>query len=140
MDVLLSQMPDGGEIEVRRGRVTMRPGLENAVYLSLFGGNVRDDGRDENTHNWWGNVVESRPERRIRSETQYLLNTLSAIPRNLRRIEDAIRRDLEWMVESDLATELEVSAVITAPKRIAIVARVDGDTTLAFEKTWESSL
>ena len=44
-DVLLYHTPDGGEIEMVNGLVTMSGGLETMAYLCLFGGNEEDDGR-----------------------------------------------------------------------------------------------
>lgn len=89
-DVLLFQSPDDGEITVANGQVKLTDGTETAVYLSLFGGN--HDGSD-----WWGNTLENQPERKLQSETQRLLETLSLTTANMQRIADAVALDLSWM-------------------------------------------
>ena len=45
-DVLLFQTVDDGEINIENGVVEMSGGLETAAYLSLYGGNEDDDGRE----------------------------------------------------------------------------------------------
>jgi phage gp46-like protein len=121
-DVRLFHTADGGEIELARGS-TMADGLETAVYLSLFGGNERDSGLSADDHlQWWGNLSELDQQRQYRSETQHLLRSLPAIPANLRRIEDALTRDLGWLT-ADIATK--VTAVATIPRLNSIAIDVD---------------
>lgn len=120
-DVLLRQTNDGGEIAVENGLVLLSDGLETSVYLSLFGGN-QDDGADVASERlqWWGNVDEPLVERRYRSETQHVLRALPAVPRNLRRIEQAASRDLAWMVEQGIAQSVEVAATIPTLNRVRV--------------------
>ena len=95
-DILLFQTVDDGDINVSDGLVEMSGGLGTAAYLSLFGGNEDDDGRKNSTATWWANLNETETTRQYRSETQNLLQAIPAVPANLRRIEDAVRRDLAW--------------------------------------------
>lgn len=114
VDVLLINTEDGGEIQFLNGIATMTDGLANAAYLSLFGGNEQDSGlQGTASKQWWGNLGETLPERRYRSETQFLLNTLPAITANLLLIQDAVGRDLAWMRDTGLASDL--SALVTMP-------------------------
>lgn len=124
-DVLLRQTLDGGEITVESGLVLMSEGLETAAYLSLFGGN-QDDAGDAASERleWWGNVDEPEPARRYRSETQWLVQRLPAVPRNLRRVEQAAARDLAWMLETGLATAVEARASIPAKDRIGLAVTI----------------
>lgn len=119
-DVLLRQTDDGGEIFAEGGRFAMSDGLETAVYLSLFGGNEQDAGGSDTTQQYWGNVIEPEPTRQYRSETQYLVRALPAVPANLRRIEQAAERDLQWMLDTGVAQSLAVSARIPELNRIAV--------------------
>lgn len=125
-DVLLFQTPDGGDIEFVAGQPTMAAGLPTAVYLSLFGGNEDDDGRDSNPRAWWGNVDEPDPTRRYRSETQYLLRALAPTPANLRRIEDAAKRDLAWMLDR-AASSVRVAASMPGFNRVRIVVTIEAE-------------
>lgn len=140
VDVRLLHAADGGEIESVNGVITMDAGLETAVYLSLFGGNEQDGGlQGDDSKQWWGNLTETDPSRKYRSETQKLLRSIPAIPVNMRRIEDAIGRDLAWMVDSGLASL--VSALVTIPglNRINIAINIEiGDQAyeIVFAEKW----
>ena len=139
-DVILCQTPDDGEISVAAGSVAMSGGLETAAYLSLSGGNEDDDGSDGNPANWWGNIDETQAEREYHSETQNLLQGLPATANNLRKVEDAARRDLAWMVSVGAATEIEVAATIPAINRVKLTIDIDGDQTLEFVENWQAAL
>lgn len=113
-DVLLRHTENGGDVQFVAGQAVMDDGLFNAVYLSLFGGNDDDSGLEaDDRKQWWGNFDEPELTRRNRSETQFLLNSLPLVPANLRRVEDAAARDLEWMTES-IADSVVVTASIPA--------------------------
>jgi phage gp46-like protein len=105
--------------------VLMSEGLETAAYLSLFGGNEDDagDGASER-HQWWGNFAETEPARTYRSETQNLIRSLPAVPRNLRRIEQAAARDLAWMIAAGIAKSIAVSASIPELDRVTVAVTI----------------
>jgi phage gp46-like protein len=134
-DVLLHQTNDGGDLVIENGLVLLTDGLESAVYLSLFGGNEDDPAQSDATHQWWGNLTETEPARTYRSETQYLLKSLPLIPANLRRVEQAAKRDLQWMLDAALATSIDVTASIPALNRMQIdvaLQTASGTTRLTF--------
>jgi len=140
-DVLLFQTNDGGDVSVSGGLVEMSGGLETAAYLSLFGGNEGDNGQANNPDTWWGNVNEPDPQRQYRSETQHLLQSLVAIPANLRRLERSAVRDLSWMITAGVATS--VSAVASMPGvkkvRIAVTINAEGSpSTIEFFENWKA--
>jgi phage gp46-like protein len=122
-DVKLFHRADGGEIEIRAGQPVMSDGLETAVYLSLFGGNERDSGGEDTQHlEWWGNKSERDPARRYRSETQHLIRSLPLVPRNLRRIEDAVHRDLAWLIPN---TASRIVCAVSIPALDTVRIRID---------------
>lgn len=140
-DVHLYQTDDDGTITVEAGVVAMSGGLETAAYLSLFGGNEQDDGRKDGPLQWWGNLGEL-PERQYRSETQYLLRSIPAIPANLRRIEEAAARDLAWIVTTGAATSVTVAASMPGPARVHLVVAIEADgepDTVEFYENWRAS-
>lgn len=141
MDVRLFCTPDGGNIEIVNGQVVMADSPETAVYLSLFGGNERDTGSDgDRPLQWWGNLDEPDTQRRYRSETQSLLRAIPATPANLHRIEDAVSRDLAWMLE-DLATSLSIEVTMPRLSWVAIKLEVEIDGVkypLRFEQPWST--
>jgi phage gp46-like protein len=112
-DVRLFQTENGGEIDIVNGQVLLNDGLETAAYLSLFGGNEDDAGIDATAElQWWGNAWEADPANQVRSETQFLLKNIPATTGNLRRIEDAANRDLQWLLDRKLANSITVAASI----------------------------
>lgn len=140
-DVLLYQTNDNGDINVVGGLVALSGGLETAAYLSLFGGNEQDDGRADNPLQYWGNLNETEAEKQYRSETQYLLRSIPAIPANLRRIEDAAERDLAWMVSARAATSVSVSASMPGRNkvRLAVTINAEGDpANLEYIENWKA--
>lgn len=143
MDVLLFQTNDNGEIEIENGIVTLSPGLETSAYLSLFGGNWKDDGSQNNRQTWWGNLDETERVRQYRSETQFLLGTLPATTGNLKRIEDAAKRDLAWLVDENAASSVTVSASLIGLNRvkIGVVVRAEGnEAEFNFTENWRASI
>lgn len=142
-DVRLFQTGDEGDIEVRRGVVEMSGGLETAVYLSLFGGNEDDDGRDDSPASWWGNLGETDESRQYRSETQNLLRALAATSGNLRRIEDAAARDLAWFTGDGVASRVTVAATMPGLNRIKLTVDIDAtgsESRFEFVENWKSSV
>lgn len=140
-DVLLYQTNDDGEITVDGGVVAMVGGLETAAYLSLFGGNEQDSGRPGDPLTWWGNVEEQLPERRYRSETQYLLRSMPAIPANLRRLEQAAVRDLSWLVDVGAATDVSAAASMPGVNRVRLAVTVEANgtpTTIEYFENWKA--
>lgn len=139
-DVLIYQTNDDGDITVENGLVAMSGGLETAAYLSLFGGNEQDDGRDDGPLQWWGNIGEL-PERQYRSETQYLLRSTPAIPANLRRIEEAAGRDLAWMTSVGVATSVGATATMPGLNKIRIAGAIEAngaETPFEFIENWKA--
>lgn len=124
-DVDLFQTLNDGEIFIEGGLVAMSGGLESAVFLSLYGGNEDDTGRDNDPFTWWGNLLESNPSNMYRSETQNLLQSLPLTSANLLRVEDAARRDLQWLLDESVASSVEVIASIPALNRICIEININ---------------
>ena len=141
-DVLLFQTDDDGEINVENGIVEMSGGLETAAYLSLFGGNEDDDGRDDNALTWWGNLDEVDPVRQYRSETQHLLQSTPATSGNLRRIEDAANRDLAWFTEQNVASSVTIEASIPGVNRVKITVKIEAngvESSFDFVENWKAA-
>lgn len=138
-DVLIYQTPDGGDITVEGGFFELSPSLESAVYLALFGGNEQDDGRADNPEQWWGNFLENEPVKQYRSELQYLLCSIPAIPANLLRLEDAVKRDLATLIEVGAMDSVEVSASMPMVNRVQLDLIINGSSELQYSENWEAS-
>lgn len=142
-DVLLFQINDGGEIDIESGIVKMSSGLETSVYLSLFGGNEDDTGKNESEFTWWANLDEIDPVNQYRSETQNLLSSIPANSSNLLRIEEAAKRDLKWLIEKKIASEIKITASITAVNRVNLnieIVAIGRESTFDFVANWRASV
>lgn len=139
-DIDLFNTVDGGEIAVELGIIRMTYSPKVAVYLSLFGGNVEDDGTADSPLQWWGNVLESEDAARFRSRTQHQLSKLPATSNSLNAIEDAARQDLDWMIREGAANSVEVSASIPAVNTVEIAITLNGDETMRFAENWKAQL
>lgn len=134
-DVLLRQTDDGGEITIENGLALLSDGYEQAVYLSLFGGNEDDPGGSDTRLQFWGNLIESDQSAMDRSETQHLLRSIPAVPANLRRFEQAAERDLAWMVQAGVALSVTAEASIPRLNHVALkitIQTTTGTRTLEF--------
>ena len=140
-DVLLEQTTDDGEISVVNGVATMSGGLETAAYLSLFGGNEDDDGRQENPATWWGNLLEIDPAKKYVSETQHLLESIPSVSANLRRIEDAAKNDLSWLLSESIASTVDVLASVPGLNKVALLVTIIAhgeESTFNFTENWKA--
>ena len=140
-DVSLFQTNDEGNITVEGGIVTMSGGLETSAYLSLFGGDEDDDGRDDNPANWWANIDEVDPAKEYHSETQNLLQALPATTGNLRRIEDAANRDISWFITNKVASTVNVVASIPGINKIKLTIDIEAqgeESSFEFVENWKA--
>ena len=141
-DVSLFQTNNDGDIIVADGVVEMSGGLESAAYLSLFGGNEDDDGLSNNKFIYWGNIDELDPTGQYRSETQNLLQGIPATTGNLRRIEDAARRDLQWFLDKKIASVVSVVVTIPELNRVKITIKIEAqgvESSFEFVENWKVS-
>lgn len=125
-DVRLYESLGQGQIDCVNGQLLLsEDGLESAVFISMFGGNEDDTGlQADDSRQWWGNLSEGDPARRYRSETQALLRALPLTPGNLRRVEDAATRDLEWMTDS-IADAVVAQASLTGVNRLSLAVSIE---------------
>jgi phage gp46-like protein len=123
-DVLLFQTINDGDITITDGITQLTGGFDTAFYLSLFGGNFEDDGTQDNPLTWWGNLLENEPEGKYVSRTQNLLRGLPATSGNLRRVEEAARRDLQWFLDTGIATSVIIEASIPEYGKVEIAGSI----------------
>jgi len=141
-DIFLFQTNNDGEINVENGIAEMSSGLDTAAYLSLFGGNEDCSGRVNCPFSWWGNFDEIDKAKKYISETQYLLKILPAITVNLRRLEEAATRDLEWFIDNKIASSIIVIVTIPAINTIKfnITIKANGiESSFEFVENWKAT-
>ena len=132
-DVYIFDTRDGGDVTLD---LEIRDGLESSFYLSIFGGNSKDDGLEKNPFTWWGNIGETIQSRIYRSETAYLLRTIPPTSKNLQRIRDAANRDLAWVLTEGVCKTLDIQVSMPARNNVKIVINADGISPLEFQSFW----
>jgi hypothetical protein len=108
-DVLMWQTVEGGEIDPSK----LTDGPETEAYLRLHSAKNK----------WWGDGEKS--------ETEEILSSLPATSGNLRRLEDAAKRDLAGIGKS-----VKVTASIPSLNRVKLVCDIDG-IVLIFDEDWQ---
>lgn len=127
MDVLIYQTPNDGDITVENGITEMTPGFSSAVYLSMFGGNEADGGGSDDPNEWWGDLLDVDPSRHYRGETETALLNMAAVPANLLKVQEAAKRDLQWLLDTNAASTVEVTATMPGLNRVALSVVVEAD-------------
>ena len=123
-DVLLFNTFDGGNINMVNGQPEMTGTFATAIFLSHWGGNLKDDGLAGNKNTWWGNLNENNPSYKYISRLQNLF--FQGVPitsGNIRRFEEAVLADLQWFKDEKIAGE--ISAVGSIPKLNRLGMEID---------------
>jgi len=146
-DVLLFSSGDGGEIELDENNFIVNDeSFETSIYLTLFGGNKKDDGTpSKRKYAYWGNLLEkNNPERRLISRTQNILEGLPATSENLLKVKEAIKLDMKWYFEEAIIDNLEIITTIPEKNKIYIELRgMKNKNTifdLKYKKNWLAKL
>lgn len=120
-DILLYDTLDGGDIKVEGNRLVRAEGLETAIYLCLFGGNLQDDGSESTSKlQWWGNYGEP-VENQYRSRFQALLNGKPFTSALINQLTEAAISDIMTM---DVVKEVSVDISSPVYKRLDIIIKV----------------
>ncbi len=130
-DVLLFQTADGGDVSIDDGITRMSQGFDVTSYLSLFGGN-------ESSNAWWGNNIGGPATHHYVSETGLLLKSVPATSNNLRRVEDAVIRDLSWMITEKIVNTVDVSVTIPKINSVKITINIDVNDPIEFVENWNT--
>jgi hypothetical protein len=146
-DALLFSTEDGGEIELDENNfITNDKGFETSIYLTLFGGNKKDDGApSKKKFAYWGNLLDkNNPERRLISRTQNILEGLPATAENLLKVKEAIKLDMKWYFEESIIDNLEITTTIPVKNKIYIelkgMKNKDTIFNLKYQKNWLAKL
>jgi len=123
-DVIIYQTIEDGEVSLVDGAIELSGGLSSAAYLALFGGNIQDAGRKDDSAQWWGNEIEDDPDFTYRSATQHALRSLPVTSANIRKLEIAAEGDLAFFVNKKIATAVSVVVDIPAANRAHIVCTI----------------
>jgi phage gp46-like protein len=106
-DLLLEDSPDFGEIKIVDGLFVSDKSFNTAVYLSLYGGNVKDSGRVRNKETWWGNTLPAIAENeKMVSRFQAIIFGMPMTSKNIPAAEKAAELDLKWIKDEGVADKI----------------------------------
>lgn len=126
------------------GFMEMTESFETAAALSMFGGNFEDDGTTQTLNQtYWANLLTNDPARKYVSRTQNLLRSIPATSANLVLIDEAAALDLQWFLDTKIASEVRASSSIPALNRVAIAVNIEAigrEDQFSFTRNWEASV
>lgn len=140
-DVLFVDTPDGGDLVINNDFFASEKGFKTAVFISLFGGNIDDPAVIESSKEWWGNSI-GEEKTSLRSRFQYIVAGLPLSTKNLKLCIEAIKIDLQWMIDDGVCEDIVVSGIITDIKTadftVKIMINNDIADNINFKVNWEA--
>lgn len=128
MDLVVLETLNGGDLQVQGRDLVMIDGLENQVYLALFGGNVGFPSKNlidtEESFDWWGNnlLMPSNQSIQFNSLFEKKLQTVALTSSGRVELEAAAKADLAFL--KDFVT-VTVSITIISDDRIQLKIVLD---------------
>ena len=126
MDLAVLETLDGGDLQKVGSDMAMVYGLENQVYLALFGGNPgypTTTDRDSEAFDWWGNklFMRSEPSQQFNSLFEKKMLDVALTSQGRVELEEAAKKDLEFLKE--VAT-ITVSVTIVSDDHIRLYIKM----------------
>ena len=120
-DLLIYETGNGGDLALLGEDIATTSNITNLVYLALFGGNVEENTTEETAlqltrEDWWGNELFNLD---FNSNTERTLQNVSLNSAGIRKIEDAVKKDLLFLNEIG-TTEVNVSLISHTKVRIFV--------------------
>lgn len=117
MDIQLTENGNGGAFTLNINDLSVVYGVENMPYLAMFGGS-----------DWWGNTLlfPNNPSRRFLSETQAVMLSTALNSSGRLAIENAIKRDLSFLLDMFPDATLIVETKIVSDDRLSIFISFNG--------------
>lgn len=103
IDLLVIECGDGGELVKENNDLATTQGLQNFIYLAMFGGNVEGSTKEvkptEERVYWWGNdaFFSEFEEQQVNSETEGLLRKIVMNTQGRLQLIQAVKQDLEFL-------------------------------------------
>lgn len=127
MDLAILETYDGGDIQIKGNDLEMVYGIENQLYLAMFGGNVEqlpNIKNPEQSLNYWGNdlLLFADTSQQFNSFTEIAFDKIPLTSSGRVQLENAIKRDLEYLKKLNVI--FTVSVTIVSTDRIDIIIKI----------------
>jgi len=127
IDVVIIENLNGGDAQLVGNDFALTYGIENMVYLAMFGGNPggitgkRKAG--EEGFDWWGNtlLMNDTPTQQFNSYTEQMMNEVALNSQGRVLIEGAIKKDLDFLKAFGTVT---VDVSIVSDDRIRVQIKI----------------
>jgi hypothetical protein len=146
MDLELLETGNGGDLVKKVRDLSVISGFQNMAYLALFGGNPNHStpvNRLSNTQDfsWWGNnlLFKEKPEFQFNSLTESVLMNVALNSSGAAKIEQAVKKDLEFMKKF---ADLTISVSILSDTRCEISVKInqpENEQNKDFVFVWDST-
>ena len=127
-DMALLNSLGGGDIKIINGDSIPDNGLETAVFITLFGSDLRNEG-------FYGDAYSTFEAEKLNGDFQKLLSE-PITSSNLLRLEDSAKKDLDWMIRDGLVSEIIVSIIVLGINKIKIT--IDFSEGSSFSFLWQA--
>ncbi len=126
---LIESNGNGGDLQLVGNDLAVVNGIENMIYLGLFGGNLEASTVtgfvSAQSFDFWGNSLfhPNQPSLQFNSETERVLNSVALNSSGRVLIENSVKKDLEFF--SDMGAKVTVSVSIVATDKISLSIKVE---------------
>jgi len=136
-DLLLDLTNDGAEICVKDNLFVCDREFNNAILLSLFGGNSEDDGTVDNNKGWWGNYTKENVfERKMTSRFQYASYGRALTSGSAKDAVQAAKLDLAWLIDNGIADNIELAGSIENNKTFSLSITIQKNSNDIYKNTY----
>jgi hypothetical protein len=115
---------NGGDVQLLGNDLAVIKGVENQIFLALFGGNieqstVNNNSTEADSKDFWGNklFLPNEPNLQFNSETERVLNNTPLTSSGRTIIESAVKKDLDFF--TDFGT-VDITVDIVSDDRLNI--------------------
>ena len=114
-DLAIIETGNGGDIQQKGNDLAIVNGVENMIYLAMFGGNVEASTTavitQSQSFDFWGNTVfaSNSPSQQFNSETERTIRTIALNSSGRLALIQAVEQDLNYLKSvADITIEVEI--------------------------------
>ena len=144
-DVYLIETGDGGDVVLQGNDLKIIGGLENMIYIALFGGNPGSSTfgpkTTETQSDYWGNFMLHPGDQPVwfNSTLEFLLETTAITSAGRYKLEQAVLDDLQFMTKfAKVSASVELIG-IDKVKISVIVLELQFQTSTEFSYIWNAT-